>query len=644
MRYIGGKTSLIPQIESLLNKHLDGSESTFTDLFGGSNAVGQYFKRRFQVTSNDLMYFSYVIARATIQHNSVPQFKRLQEVSIADPLQYLESVEINDDFGGYVAKNFSPAGEAGRMYFQESNAERIDFIRGTIELWRSKELLSEDEYFYLLDALIEGIPYISNITGTYGAYLKHWDKRSYKPLQLMPSEIIDNHVENHAFQGDSLELIKKVSGDIVYIDTPYNARQYAPNYHVLETIARWDKPELHGVTGQRPYQDEKSTFSMKSRVKQAMTELFANLNYKHVVVSYSTAGILPEEDLLDILENNAVDGYVEVVRIPYRKYKSKIVNPETGVEELLFYFKSAHYQGKQTSSKKKISTASPSKGVGGYIKSPLNYIGGKYKLLPQIIPLFPTEIDTFVDLFSGGGNVGINVAADRIIFNDLNSKINELFRYFQGRTPDSLIEEIQRRIKEYGLSKTNEEGFLRFRDDYNKNQQPIDLYTLAAYSFNYQFRFNNHLLYNNPFGRNRSHFSQRMEDNLRKFVTRLNETDAVFTDEYFTGVDLSGLTGKSMVYADPPYLITTGSYNDGNRGFVNWTENQDMELFALLDQLDDRGIRFAMSNVTIHKGKTNTGLIEWSKRYNVHSLDYDYRNASHNTKHEGSHEVLITNY
>jgi adenine-specific DNA-methyltransferase len=645
VRYIGSKTSLIPRIESLLDKHLDGTERTFTDLFGGSNAVGQHFKRRFQVTSNDLMYFSYVIARATIQQSSVPRFKKLQKLGIVDPFQYLESAELPNDFHGYVTENFSPAGEAGRMYFQQRNAERIDFVRETIDQWKDRGLLTEDEFFYLLDSLIEGIPFISNITGTYGAYLKYWDKRTYKPLHLIPSEVTDNHRDNAAFHGDSLDLIHSLSGDIVYIDTPYNSRQYAPNYHVLETIAKWDKPELHGVTGQRPYQDEKSTFSMKSKAKQAMMALFSNLDFRHIIVSYSTAGILSETDLLDILKANAISGNVEVVRIPYKKYKSRIVNPEVGVEELLFYFKSIHYKEKPTALQNKNSVvACQSSSVGGYIKSPLNYIGGKFKLLPQIIPQFPPNIDTFIDLFSGGGNVGINVAAKKIIFNDLNSKINDFFRYIQGQSPDALVAEIRDRINKYGLSKTNEKGFLQFREEYNRDPHPIDLYTLVAYSFNYQFRFNNQLRYNNPFGRNRSHFSKQMEENLRKFTNRLNEMEATFTDKYFTDVDFSTLTKRSLVYADPPYLITTGSYNDGNRGFINWTERQDKELFTLLDNLDHAGIRFAMSNVTEHKGRINKGLIEWANRYNVQTLDYDYRNSSHNTKHERSREVLITNY
>lgn len=279
-----------------------------------------------------------------------------------------------------------------------------------------------------------------------------------------------------------------------------------------------------------------------------------------------------------------------------------------------------------------------------FIKSPLNYIGGKYKLLPQIVQYLPKHTDKFIDLFSGGGNVGINVNADTIFFNDLNSKINELFRYFQGKNPDDLIKKIQKRIADYDLSKTNEESFLKFRNAYNTNPNPLDLYVLVSYSFNYQFRFNNSMEYNNPFGRNRSCFSKSMANHLTRFVSKLNTIDAHFTDYYFTDFDMSTLTTNSFVYADPPYLITTGSYNDGNRGFKNWTVTQETELYQLLDSLDNRGIKFALSNVTDHKGKSNDILKEWIKGYHVHVLNYSYKNASHNTKALGSREILVTNY
>ncbi|KGI03361.1 DNA adenine methylase [Oenococcus oeni IOEB_C52] len=650
MRFIGSKTHILNDINELLEPHLDGTENTFVDLFAGSNVVGQFFKPKFSIISNDIMSFSNVIAKATIELNTPPTFDRLRSIGINNPFQYLQSVDVNKYLGDFVTENYSPAGIANRMYFTIDNAKRIDFARTTIERWKHKELINSNEYYYLLDALIQGIPFISNTTGTYGAYLKHWDNRAYKALELIPSEIIDNGQKNKSYREDALKLKESLSGDIVYIDTPYNSRQYIPNYHVLETIARWDYPKLHGATGQRDTSREKSSFAMKSKAKAAMKELFSSLKFKHVVVSYSTDGIVPENELIDMLRENSINKEVEVKRIPYRKYKSKIVNPDTSVEELLFYFKPKdslkYFETKHNPTISIHSSISKirKRGAAGFIKSPLNYIGGKYKLLPQIFPLFPQNIDIFLDLFSGGGNVGINISAKNIHFNDINIKINSLFRYFQGKDPEELIAKINKRIAKYGLSKTNQAGFLKFRRAYNNKPDPLDLYVLVAYSFNYQFRFNNKMEYNNPFGRNRSHFSDRMADNLRRFVSRLNEVDAVFTDNYFTEVDTSQLSTNSFVYADPPYLITTGSYNDGNRGFVNWTEKQEKELYNFLDNLNSRGISFALSNVMLHKGKTNVILCEWAQKYNVHYLNYNYKNASHNTKHSGSTEVLITNY
>lgn len=215
-----------------------------------------------------------------------------------------------------------------------------------------------------------------------------------------------------------------------------------------------------------------------------------------------------------------------------------------------------------------------------YIKSPLNYIGGKYKLLNQILPLFPSNIETFIGLFSGGVNVGINVNAKKYIFNDMNKIINEMFRYFASQNADELIFEIKNRIKKYDLSKVNEDAFLSFRRKYNKNPNPIDLYILVSYSYNYQFRFNTHLEFNNPFGRNRSSFSVNMEKNLKLFINKLHKINHNFSDKYFVDFNYSTLSKNDFIYLDPPYLITTGNYNDGNRGFENWNENQKKKDFT----------------------------------------------------------------
>ena len=644
MRFIGSKRTLLSEIKNILQPHLDGTEKCFVDLFAGSNVVGEYFSNQYQIISNDIMYFSYVLAKGSLTVRNTPSFNKLQQKGISDPLQFLSSHPLNNYDGDYVTKEYSPAGKKQRMYFTIENAKRIDFCRNKIEDWKKANLINDDEYYYLLSSLISAIPFVSNITGTYGAYLKKWDKRAFKEL-ILTAPTLNNKNDNQAYNMDSLNLLAQLKhSDIVYIDTPYNTRQYPSNYHVLENIAQWKKPELKGVTGQPNLDNEKSDFAVKRKALDAMTDLITKVNSKHVIVSYSTDGIITEDELTTLLKKHAKDS-VEIKRIEYRKYKGKIHN-NNKVYELLFYYQPKSYKSyKQESlftvmSNKKTERKAPK----GFIKSPLNYIGGKYKLLPQIFPYFPNNIDTFVDLFSGGANVGINVVANKVIFNDINSKINGLFRYIQHHDVDEILDQIYEYINKYNLSKTNAEGFKKFRKDYNQNPNPIALYTLVSYSFNYQFRFNNKILYNNPFGRNRSHFSKRMETNLINFSSRLHSINASFTDSYFSDIDFNKLDKDDFVYADPPYLITTGSYNDGNRGFVNWTEKQDVELRTILDNLNAAGIKFALSNVLEHKGEINHPLIEWSKKYQVHHLNYSYSNASHNTTHQGSDEVLITNY
>lgn len=221
-----------------------------------------------------------------------------------------------------------------------------------------------------------------------------------------------------------------------------------------------------------------------------------------------------------------------------------------------------------------------------------------------------------------------------------------MFRYFQEQDPIELVEKIEKRIAEYQLSKTNEQGFLEFRQQYNNNPNPLDLYILASYSYNYQFRFNNSMEFNNPFGKNRSHFSENMKTNLLNFVARLQSIHAVFSDYLFTNFDISGLSENDFVYLDPPYLITTGSYNDGNRGFLNWGVEQEQQMYKLMHQLNQKKVKFALSNVLIHKGKHHSLLENFIEKENLYltRLDYSYKNSSYNTSRQESIEVLVTNY
>jgi DNA adenine methylase len=284
------------------------------------------------------------------------------------------------------------------------------------------------------------------------------------------------------------------------------------------------------------------------------------------------------------------------------------------------------------------------------IKSPLNYIGGKAKILDQILPLFPKEINNFVDLFAGGCNVGINVNANKIYFNDNLTYLIEMYQTFQEEKLEATILHVQNRIKEFDLSLTNEEGYKKMRAQYNEQKKPLDLFVLIAFSFNHQIRFNKNHEFNNPFGRERSSFNASMKQNLEKFIIRLKETNICFSNVCFNHFDFSSFGVNDFVYCDPPYLITTGTYNDGKRGFKGWTEKEENELLNLLDNLDSQNIKFALSNVLEHKGKSNDILKSWvssNLNYKINYINYHYSNSNYQTldrNKNASIEVLITNY
>lgn len=652
MRYIGSKATLVKNIESCILTNIKTEQKTFCDIFSGTGIVARYFKPQYEIISNDSLYFSYVIQKSLIENNSTPAFSQLKD-TVGNPFFYLENTPLPaQNTENFVEENYSPSGKAGRMYFTSENAHRIDFIRTTIEQWKIEKKLTQSEYYCLLASLIEAVPFVSNITGTYGAYLKNWDKRALKKIELPQFDIYDNNRNNKSYNEDVFDLIKHISGDILYLDPPYNSRQYAPNYHVLETIARYDNPMLTGVTGMRPYSNQKSVFCSKHEVGDAFEQLVRNADFSHIVLSYNSTGLMKEEFIERIFKDNGISSTYSLQKIPYRKYKSKIFD-ESDVCEYLFYIQKKAQNNVYIIPQEKVLTVAcpnPTFSYGitdkkqKYIKSPLNYIGGKYKLLPQLMPLLPKNINTFVDLFCGGGNVGVNADCKKLIFNDMNTILMEMFRTFASMNLKDLLFQIDETIEKWQLSMANEQSFIAFREHYNKTRNPVDLYVLSCFSFNYQFRFNNNHEYNNPFGRNRSHYSETMKANLIRFVQKIQSASADFLSYDFTKFPIDNLSADDFVYCDPPYLITTGSYNDGNRGFKNWTKESEQSLYALLDKLNQKGIRFALSNVFTHKGERNDILIEWSKKYLVHHLKYNYSNSSYNTVRSGSDEVLVTNY
>lgn len=665
MRYIGNKTNLLKNINQVIKDNCDGNEKVFCDLFSGTSSVARFFKNRYKIISNDILYFSYVLQRATITNNEIPDFEKLKnKLNVENVLDYLETININrKKYKTFIYDNYSPNDNCERMYLTPENAKRIDYIRTTIEKWKKENLIKENEYFYLLATLIEGVPFVSNITGTYGAYLKDWDKRAFKKFEMIRLNVVNNNEENECYREDANELIKKVSGDILYIDPPYNSRQYLPNYHLLETIARYDEPQINGKTGIRTYTEEKSNYCIKSKVYDELEELIKNAKFKHIIMSYNQEGLLKKEEIEQILKKYGDKDTYKLYQIPYKQYENKLTKKIEKHYEYIFYIKKKEefninniYINIPMMEKVPITLMEDEEQYiydidnymvdshKKYIKSPLNYIGGKYKLLPQLMKYFPTDINTFVDLFSGGFNVGINVKSNKTICNDINDFIIDLYKELYNSSVENVLDRINTNIKGYGLSKENESAYKKFRIHYNETKDPIDLYTLTCYSFNYQFRFNNNREYNNPFGRNRSQFSENMKNNLILFSDKLKNMNIEFSSKDFDKVSIENLGKDDFIYCDPPYLITTGSYNDGNRGFKDWKEEEEIKLYNYLDKANEKNIKFALSNVMEHKGKENKLLKEWSKKYKVIYLDNDYSNSSYNTKKGKSKEVLIINY
>ncbi|MDV8951043.1 Dam family site-specific DNA-(adenine-N6)-methyltransferase [Leuconostoc falkenbergense] len=294
------------------------------------------------------------------------------------------------------------------------------------------------------------------------------------------------------------------------------------------------------------------------------------------------------------------------------------------------------------------------------IKSAINYTGSKHKLLPQLLPLFPTEYNRFVDLFAGGASVTANMIKfghlSTYLVNDIDKHVIDFFQYLSNVSFESFKSEIEFEINQYGFSDTkkkgysfygvdsskglsnyNKEKFLKLRDDYNNSQSPVLFYLLVVFGFNNQIRFNKDDEYNLPVGKR--DFNKSMENKLQRFMNILQTNNISFSSVDFRKIKIEI---NDFVYVDPPYLITDASYNENG----GWTEQDEKDLYQYLDNVNQSGAKFALSNVILHKGKENELLKKWASKYQLHILDYHYNNSNYHSKAKFSEtvEVLITNY
>lgn len=274
------------------------------------------------------------------------------------------------------------------------------------------------------------------------------------------------------------------------------------------------------------------------------------------------------------------------------------------------------------------------------VKSPLNYVGGKFKLLPQLAEHLPDHSTHFIDAFGGGGNVVANFNADRHHYNDINTPVVEILRWLATTPSSTAADQVRDVMNTYGLNDTNKNAYLNLRAEFNNgdvDRDPWVLYALLAHAFNNVIRFNSKGGFNVPFGERT--FSKPLRERFVKFADRLASQNLTLTSDDYPAIPM---LSDAFVYCDPPYLVTVAPYNQTGGG---WSNADDERLYEWLDALNEQGIGWALSNVLEHHGQTNTILEKFAQRYTLHDLTHSYSNAFYSKRDRASksREVLVTN-
>ncbi|WP_019773099.1 Dam family site-specific DNA-(adenine-N6)-methyltransferase [Streptococcus sobrinus] len=638
-RYLGSKQRMLDFISKIVDENLPDIE-TVADIFGGTGVVADMFRKRGKnVIVNDILYSNYVSFQTWFSNETVD----IKKVTyIIEELNHLKPKK------GYVYENF------GGFYFSKDNAKKIDAIREKIETYTD---LNQREYCMLLTSLLYAMDKVANTVGHYDAFRQKMD--SHQPIYLKVPEYNMNS-GNLIYNMDANKLVREIDVDLVYIDTPYNSRGYENAYHVLENIAEWKKPKVEGVAKKAVNRSEKGSDYTKSSAPQAFDDLIHNIRAKYILVSYNNMNKkgnsrsnakISNDEIIKSLEKR---GQVFVFATDFNAFtagKSKITNHK----EILYLCKVR--QNKKLVKRK-------------LVKSALNYTGGKHKLFPKLLPLFPEVYNDFWDLFAGGATVSLNVAnlnSDRnrrYYLNDINSEVIGFYNYLTHQASFSnFITQVERAISYYGFSDTqkygypfygmdssagvgnyNKDKFLQLREDYNNSNfemfdKEILFYLLIIFGFNNQIRFNVKGEFNLPVGKR--DFNKSMRKKIADFYNSINSHNFLIRNLDFR-LTINQVKQEDFVYADPPYRISTATYNENG----GWSLQDDLDLFDYLDSVHKKGAYFALSNVVIHNGKENKELISWASNYNLHVLENHYNNSNYQSRAKANEtvEVLITNY
>lgn len=309
MNYIGSKYKLSDFISSSVKSIVgeDLSDKIFCDLFAGTGVVGRNFKKEVKkVISNDMEFYSYVLNKNYIENHE-----------FLDNEIYIKELNETNGEEGFIFNEYSENGKANRLYFSEHNGKKIDVIRTKIEFWKTEKKISSALYYFLLASLLESADKVANTASVYGAFLKKIKKTAQKELILEPAIFEINSHSHEVYNEDSNLLIKKIEGDILYLDPPYNAREYGANYHLLNTIVKYDNFTPKGKTGLRDY--SKSAFCKKKEVEKSFDDLIKNANFKYIFLSYNNEGIMSSETIKKILSNY---GKYDLLTTEYQRFRA----------------------------------------------------------------------------------------------------------------------------------------------------------------------------------------------------------------------------------------------------------------------------------------------------------------------------------
>ncbi|HIP54069.1 MAG TPA: modification methylase [Sulfurimonas autotrophica] len=311
MNYIGSKLKLsswiLKEVKRVVGSDL--SQKVFCDMFAGTGIVGRVFKKEVKrVISNDLEYYSYVLNKNYIEnHKAIDEKEKY--------IEELNNLPVIED--GFIYQNYCLGSGSGRQYFSDANGKKIDAIRTKIQEWKENNKINSNLYYFLLASLLESADKVANTASVYGAFLKHMKKSALKELILEPAYFVENENAHQVFNRDSNELIKEISGDILYLDPPYNQREYGANYHLLNTIAKYDNFIPKGKTGLREY--NRSSYCKKAKVHSSFEELIKHADFQYIFLSYNNEGLMSKDDVATIMKKY---GEYSLVTKEYQRYKA----------------------------------------------------------------------------------------------------------------------------------------------------------------------------------------------------------------------------------------------------------------------------------------------------------------------------------